>query len=426
MGYLQWICTLLLFLSLNAIYVAPVKIYPVIFLLFACSVCIALVCANAFTYWPRFHKTAWYGCCTYLLYVLAVFGAKGGDPVVLIKIVTNVAFFLLASLFFLLMARDGKTEVVRKTVVLACLVSILLSFVQALVNVSIGHLWLLPLSITNSSDAYAIQEASKIYFGDENKNIWATKTVLSFLTLFVLRDSRWRIKDTVTLGLFLFVIVYTASRTAQLALLVGMSLYALHETWPRIRFVGKSCMLAFTVGVVTMGLVYSRLSSIELDVSQGHGGEGLLARVILWKYFVAAVPEFSFSESIVGHGVFAVSSFVGRLFDENNLHNVFLNQFFDFGVVGLLLYCCFLSFFFSSLSAKGRWLFVPAVLIAINSQYFGYDPELMILFAVSLLIGDASGMREGQELPGHKPLERLMFGRWLSLKKSANNPVQGL
>jgi hypothetical protein len=426
MSYLQLICTSLLFLSLDAIYVAPIKIYPVIFLLFACSVCVALVSLNAFTCWPRFHKTAWYGCCTYLLYVLAVFGVKGGDPVVLVKIVANVTFFLLASLFFLLMARDGKTEAARRAVVLACLVAIVLSFLQALVNVSIGHLWLLPLSIKNSSDAYAIQEASKIYFGDENKNIWATKTMFSFLTLFVLRDSRWRIKDTVALCLFLFVIVYTASRTAQLALIVGMSLYGLRQTWPRIRFVGKSCMLALTAGVVTMGLVYSRLSSIELDVSQGHGGEGLLARVILWKYFAAAVPEFSLSESMVGHGVFAVSSFVGRLFDENNLHNVFLNQFFDFGIVGLMLYCCFLSFFFSSLSAKARWLLVPAVLIAINSQYFGYDPELMILFAVSLLIGNASEIREGQKLALHNRFKWFMFGHWLSLKKGANNSVYGL
>src|SRR5882762_7724799 len=226
MNFFQPICALLLFLSLETIYVAQWKIYPIVFSLFVCYVCLALVFAKPSGSWPRFHKTVWYGCCAYLLYVLTIFGVRGGDVVVLVKLIVNVLFFLAACLFFLSMAREGKAETVKKTIVLACFVSIVLSFAQTVVSVSAGHLWFWPLSIGDSSDAYAIQDASRIYFGDQNKNIWATKTLFSYLTFFTLRDSRWRIIDTVALCLFLFVMVYTSSRTAQLALIVSMLLYA--------------------------------------------------------------------------------------------------------------------------------------------------------------------------------------------------------
>jgi hypothetical protein len=388
MNLFQPICALLLFLSLQAIYVAQWKIYPIVFSLFVCFVCFALVFAKPSGSWPPFHKTAWYGCCAYLLYVLASFGVRGGDTVVLVKLIANVSFFLAACLFFLSMAREGKTEVVKKTVAIACFVSIVLSFAQTVMSVVAGHLWFWPLSISDSSDAYAIQDACKIYFGDQNKNIWATKTLFSYLTFFTLRDSRWRIKDAVALCLFLFVMVYTSSRTAQLALIAGMSLYTLRQVWPRARFLVKSSMLAFAGASAMVGLAILRLSAAQLDISHGSGGDGLLARFILWNYFATALPDFSLSESVFGHGVFAVSSFMNGVFEENNLHNVFLNQFFDFGVVGVALYCCFLSFFFLSLSSRRRWLFVPVVAIAISSQFFGYDAELMILFAVGLLLGD--------------------------------------
>ena len=388
MNLFQPICALLLFLSLEAIYVAQWKIYPIVFSLFICSVCLALVFSKASASWPRFPKTAWYGCCAYLLYVLAIFGVRGGDVAVLVKLVVNVLFFLAACLFFLSMAGEGKAEAVKKTVVLACFVSIVLSFAQTLMSVAVGHLWFLPLSISDSTDAYAIQDACRIYFGDQNKNIWATKTLFSYLTFFALRDSRWRMKDTVALCLFLFVMVYTSSRTAQLALIVSMSLYALRQVWPRARFLVKSSMLALAGAAAMVGLAILRLPAAQLDISQGNGGDGLLARFILWNYLATALPDFGLREWVFGHGVFAVSSFMNVMFEENNLHNVFLNQFFDYGVVGVALYCCFLSFFFLSLSSRRRWLFVPAVAIAVSSQYFGYDAELMILFAVGLLLGD--------------------------------------
>src|SRR6267143_621157 len=105
MNLCQPICALLLFLSLQAIYVAQWKIYPIVFSLFVCFVCLALVFAKPSGLWPPFHRTAWYGCCAYLLYVLAIFGVRGGDTVVLVKLIANVSFFLAACLFFLSMAR---------------------------------------------------------------------------------------------------------------------------------------------------------------------------------------------------------------------------------------------------------------------------------------------------------------------------------
>jgi hypothetical protein len=394
MNFYQQICAFLLFLSLEAIYVAQWKIYPIVFSLFICAVCITLSFSNARLSWDRFHKTAWRGCCAYPLYVLTVYFVRGGDTVVMLKMIVNVLFFLAACLFFVSMRNEGKAKAVTKIIISASFVSVVLSFAQTFTSVAVGHLWSWPLSITDSTDAYAIQDACRIYLGDQNKNIWATKTLFSYLTFFTLRDSRWRIKDCVALCMFLFVMVYTSSRTAQLALIASISLYALRQAWPRAHFFGKSSVLALAGGAVMLGLTILRIPSANIDISQGAGGDGLLARVLLWNYFADAAPDFSLGESVFGHGVFAVSSFMNRVFEENNLHNVFLNQFFDLGAVGVALYGCFLLFFFLSLSPRRRWLFVPAVVIAINSQYFGYDAELMILFAVSVLLGDCVLRRE--------------------------------
>jgi len=95
---------------------------------------------------------------------------------------------------------------------------------------------------------------------------------------------------------------------------------------------------------------------------------------------------FALREWLFGHGVFSVAAFVGGQFEEDNLHNVFLNQFYDFGLTGLLLYFSFLVYWFRSTPSEWRWLIAPALFIILNSQYVGYDAELMLCYSIGALL----------------------------------------
>lgn len=384
------ICLLLLFLSVNAVFVAPVKIYPFCFALFICAIAIWLFHTEQIGFLWRHCGAAWFGCLLYFLYFVVFFFLRGGDTTFVLRLFINVSFFLSASLFFLAMRRCGRGDTAARAVTAAFFVAILFSFIQAFINVARGGLWLLPASVTNSSDAYAIQSAGAVVFGDLNKNVWATKTLLFYLLFFALRRRRssiWWGRDYLALLFTLFVVAYTCSRTAQLAFVFGFMGYFFAMRWRSLRFVGRFCLVSVVFAGMSCAVMYSRLSAIgQFGALNGNVDDGLVGRIKLWLYFLFASSDFSWTQIAFGHGVSAVTDFVSRAFPENNLHNVFLNQFFDLGLVGVALYCFFLLFFFKSLEGRWRWLFVPALFLIMNSQYFGFDPELMVLFATGVLL----------------------------------------
>lgn len=384
-------CLFFLFLSVEAIFVVPIKIYPFCFILFSACVGLWFLAGNGRRSLPWQRTKLWVPCFAYLVYAAGLFWYSGGDRDFALRLAVNVIFFLAVSAFLLSLHESHERWLVRRTITRALFAAIAFSAIQTLVNVARGHLWLQPALITNSVDAYAIQNAGAVLFGDQNKNIWATKTLLAYLVFSGLRWQQGRRRrgvDTVAFLSFLIVLAYTSSRTAQLAFLVGWGSHWLHERWPKLRAVGRVGLGLLAGGGVFVAVGVSRVLDLgNVNLLQGTGGDGFLGRLTLWLYLYFAAPRFSWQQVIFGHGVSAVTGFVSRAFAENNLHNVFLNQFFDLGLIGLALYTSFLVFSFRFLGSRGRWLFAPAVLVIISSQYFGFDPELMLFFAMSVLVG---------------------------------------
>jgi hypothetical protein len=402
-GY-RWVCSAVLFLSLEAIFVVPVKVYPFCFLLFGGCVGIWFLAGNDRLALPWRRSVVWVWCLAYLAYALVLFYLFGGDDLFALRLFVNVWFFLAASALFLGLRGSPHWHSVRNVVTWALFTAVLLSALQTLVNVSIGHLWLWPASIHSSDDAYRIQDVSTVVFGDGNKNIWATKTLITYLEFFALRGQRryWQGRDKVAFVSFLFVLVYTSSRTAQLACVIGFACYMLRAKLLRLSLAGKAGLVALMSASMWVALVWSRVAQISnVDIAtQGSAGDGLVGRVILWIYFAVAATSFSLSQVLFGHGVSAVTEFVSSSFNANNLQNVFMNQFFDVGIIGLTLYCSFLVFSFKSMSRRWRWLFVPTLLAVMSTQYFGFDPELMVFFAISALLIEHSTRRLVREGSG--------------------------
>ncbi len=381
-----WTSALLVFVAINAVYFAPLKGSPPVSVLFILSVMFALLSAPLRGVMIRRARAAWVGCALYLIYVAVMYGINGGAGDVAFRILVNALFFLTATTYFSWLSKNGRDAGIRQVIIYALFTAVALSFVQTLVNVIAGHLWLLPLNVQDSTDAYAIQNAAPILFGDQNKNLWATKTLFTYLTLFSMRQARWKLFDIAALLMFLFTLVYLCSRTAQLAFVVGISGYLLFRYRSGFGFVRRIIVALLVCGLLGLSVVLMRISVTTIDLSAGNQGDGLLARLFLWNYFFTWLPSFGLREVCFGHGVFAVANFLSPPFEETNLHNVFLNQFYDFGLVGASLYCCFLWFVFKTLAVRWRWLLVPALFVVVNSQYLGHDPELLTLYAFSVLL----------------------------------------
>jgi hypothetical protein len=259
-----------------------------------------------------------------------------------------------------------------------------------------GNLWLLPLHITSSSEAYAIQNAATIYFGDANKNIWASKVVLSYLSFVALKGDKFKEWGIALFCMILIILVYTSSRTAELAFMLGLLFHWAWKLRRNGRLIGKLALLLLILALVPVATSILRLPSTVSDIAESSSNDGFFARLVLWSYLAGAAPLFGIREYLVGHGVFSVASFVSSQFDEDNLHNVFLNQFYDFGLIGLVLYGSFVVYWFRTTVSEWRWLIVPALVIILNSQYVGYDAELMLCYSIGVLLTCSPVKREGR------------------------------
>jgi hypothetical protein len=194
------------------------------------------------------------------------------------------------------------------------------------------------------------------------------------------------------------ILAYTSSRTAELAFLLGLLFHGAWKLRHNGRITGALALVLLTLALTPVAISILRLPSTVSDIAESSSNDGFFARLILWSYFAGAAPLFSIRECLVGHGVFSVAPFVSSHFDEDNLHNVFLNQFYDFGLIGLVLYGSFLVYWFRTTVSEWRWLIVPALVIILNSQYVGYDAELMLCYSIGILLTFSPGTEERRPL----------------------------
>lgn len=381
-----WLLRLFVFMSVLAVPFVPLKVYPLFFLMSPIFV-ILLVARNGHIRLRLNSRllSMFFSTWLYVLYVILCYLFIGGVDEFLLKTVVN--FLLLIGLVVFVWLGVG-VEKMKVVIALALSLSIVIIFIQVLYSVGSGGLWMHPFRIENSEDAYMIQRVVPVVYGDENKNIWSTKSLIYYIGLIILCGLRdFRVK--LTAPLMVFVLIYTSSRTAQLAALVAVVAWCLG--WLRVNYVRWWFVLMALL--ITGGGLYVYVGGApvpEIDLSGGHGGDGLFARFILWSHFAESVGSFSVLDWMFGHGVMSVAKFINSNFEENNLHNVVLNQLYDYGLVGLLLYLNTLRLFWERLDGAVRVPVMASVFVIFMSQYFGNDPELILLMCCILI---SYGMR---------------------------------
>ncbi|SIQ94918.1 O-antigen ligase family protein [Pseudomonas flexibilis] len=300
-----------------------------------------------------------------------------------VKLLLNFAFFVSVSSYVVNLDVRKAIRIFR----VSSLIFICLSFLQVLYVVSSRGLWLLPFQLESSSDSYVFEG---VVFGDLNKNIWASKVAIFMIiaTCCFYLLGRGLVSFLLCLCMGAFVLLYVSSRAAQLSFVAFFAVITAYHLW----FVARRRFLLILLAVLFSPMFFALFEKIArfggLDFSEfnpevgGHMGDGFLARIIIWNHVLQGIDCF---DLLWGNGILSFASYTGGIFPENNPHNTFLNVLMDFGLVALLFYI-FILWRVSAASIFSRSLLIP-LLVLLNSQYLGYDSEIMIFLAFVFFVG---------------------------------------
>lgn len=377
---------------------SPVLIYPVFFVLFSLIIFSKILKKQAIL-----NNSALLLLITFLIISLAsityIVNYEYSVTKQYIKLIVNLTF-LVSSFYFI---SQYKQLILKRLnlIILLLEIIILLSFIQVLINVLLTGLLFAPFSgeITNSSLAYLITKPG-VYFGIPEKNIWATKIVLIAIVYFALYYSlAFNLISKLRFYFFtllsILCVIYTFSRTAQamlIAFAVVLAFYHFYLDRKNIkRYLYLTAFIVISIPVlVYFSVEFLRIDANILDISSGAQGDGLKSRFMMWVNFFENYSDFN----ILGNGILYADYYFDNIFirAENNFHNVFLNTFVDTGIIGLLLYLVLIYYVFFGLYSKYKRQFIyivmfPPFFVCINSQYLGYDNDLIVYFTFVYLIG---------------------------------------
>jgi len=311
---------------------------------------------------------------------------KLSDNIQFVKLWLNLNFLLMGILFI----KKNYNNINLKSLKYTLELIICLSFIQISLNVLIMNLLYLPIQgVDNSIIAYNIV-IPNIYFGTTEKNIWATKIAfiqIIYITLYNLNIIQTKkYKYNFLMLLMLFNIIYTFSRTAQLAFIISLIYFfytSIRKNDNALKWTWKIFFLFILIGVSS--IIYNKLLHLNFETS-----DGMFARIELWMALYNNLDKINW---IWGNGVLYAKYLIANetQWTNNNMHNVILNTFVDFGLIGLFFYLSIIyKIFFdiknSIINNLKLWaLFIP-FFIVINSQYLGYDNDLVIYFILVYFI----------------------------------------
>lgn len=320
--------------------------------------------------------------------IVYIFLGKDLDYVSFFKLLINMSFLI--SAYFVI---DNIGDNLNKEKLIKFLeLVILLNFIQVIYIYIDGKLFndFLSGSLTESSDAaYTISSYHNI-IGAENKNIWATKFTLTYLMyLYISTFATFKINNIKKLLFILMgiiTIVLLLSRTAQIAIILPIIFLVFYS----IKDLGhKYKVVIYSVcGIVFLGALavfFEKFFHLKFDMSDGG-----FTRLYIWKEFLFNVFDTNF---IIGNGIgysaYFIQDILGR--NESNLHNIFLNIFFEMGIIGVGCYITFIIQFFKEYLIKKNilknlFMIIIPMLIIVCLQYLGYDNDLVVTLSLLIII----------------------------------------
>lgn len=353
----------------------PIKIYPLIFL------------AGSFVFFrdtEKLYFPKWSICLLiYGLYaVLSFLMVYKGESFLLtniIKLIVNFVFLYFAVVW---MSQRDNSRLLKGVDLTFHFI-----FLLVLVQLFIYHQALdfrLIYGSSSSGQASVLYNTDYFFWGVEDKNMLGARIAMTGFPYIMIplirfnKISMWRI-----FGIFLLAF-FSLSRTPVVALLIGVFFLVWISSRTRWRII-----LVFFMGL-TLPVLLDKLIRIG-EVTATNDGMGV--RLVYWKAFFEGFPAIS----PLGNGFLSAPEFLREHAQfyrgEPHIHNTFMSNYLEMGIVGLISYCLFLVYFYldgqRSLKNSKLWLvgFLPLLSIMMI-LYSGYDNDIVIYLALIYIIAN--------------------------------------
>ena len=388
LGYLKHFESIL-YLTIFSIFLIPLKLYVPLF-----AINILLILMLILTGEVKIKLSKWQiAVILFMIWsiinsALAMFVFKTTVSIgTLIKLNLNMAFLLSTSIVL----KDKRIKIKKGKLINFLEFIIIINFIQIILIYILGGLvgMLFSNALMQSSDsAYSISAYYNV-IGATNKNIWAAKFALIYI-IYIYLTSNERIKLN-KIRKFIHIIIglvttfLLLSRTAQIAIILPI-LFIIFYSIRNINYKYKVIIYSiFAVLSIFAGFIlFDKFFHIKFDMTDGG-----YTRLYIWG---EAIKNIWKSHWITGNGIGYSGHFIETVVDrtESNLHNVYLNIFFEMGLMGIGAYISFLVFYFKEIINKSDIVKVIFTLLipfgAITMlQYLGFDNDIVVFFILILV-----------------------------------------
>lgn len=384
----EWIGSALISISMLSTF-SPFKIYPV---LFFCTAIYLLATS------PRMKKMWWAGwLLAYICYVLLQtalfrgFGLQGlsDQPDMGVEAVSNFVKLIVNNLFLIAVvnwASLNSVQVLRRHLDKVLHISFALTLLQ--LAVYIRYAGFEHIIADTSSAASLMYDPRLCFWGMADKNVLGGRIALFgfvYILNYFISHQQIPIWRTFIVLLCAFL---SNSRTPMVALVLGL-VYVLYK---HLR-AGRRVVLILAV-LALSPFMLMRLIRVDslLDTNDGMG-----IRLIYWSTFWDHFKELS----LWGSGFLSAHGFLTKYspvyLGEPHLHNIFLNNYLDFGIIGFILYSLFVVAFYRYCKRQQVWFkwywraaFIPIIglMLTLATEY---DSDTAVYLACIFVIGSTSG-----------------------------------
>ena len=109
--------------------------------------------------------------------------------------------------------------------------------------------------------------------------------------------------------------------------------------------------------------------------------------------WISSLKEVWNTHWILGNGIGYSGYYIKTALNmsESNLHNVYLNIFFELGIIGITIYLAMIvSYFKSLINKESLWnivfvIFIPFIIITML-QYLGFDNDIILMLLIIIAI----------------------------------------
>ena len=379
----------ILYLTIFSIFLIPLKLYVPLFIINILFVLTLLLTGEL-----RLNLSKWQ--ISIILFMiwsiinssLAIFIFKTDISIgTLIKLNLNMAFLLSVSIVL----KDRKISIKKEKLINFLEFIIIINFIQIILIYILGGLvgMLFSNTLMQSSDsAYAISAYYNV-IGASNKNIWAAKFTFIYIIYIYLTSNEGiklnKIRELIHIIIGLITTFLLLSRTAQVAIILPL-LFIIFYSIRNIKYKYKVIIyFIFAVLIIFAGFIlFDKFFHIKFDMTDGG-----YTRLYIWG---EAIKNIWNSHWITGNGIGYSGHFIETVVDrtESNLHNVYLNIFFEMGLMGIGAYISFLVFYFKEIINKSNivkiifTLLIPFGAITML-QYLGFDNDIVVFFILILV-----------------------------------------